>query len=59
MADGIALDRAGNVWTAANERNALVVVSANGDVSEVFRNPPDAAKLRNGGPLEFPDTRSA
>jgi sugar lactone lactonase YvrE len=53
-ADGIALDRAGNVWTAANERNALVVVSANGDVSEVFRNPPDPAKLRNGGPLEFP-----
>jgi sugar lactone lactonase YvrE len=53
-ADGIALDRAGNVWTAANERNALVVVSQNGDASEFFRNPPDAAQLRNGGPLEFP-----
>ena len=54
-ADGIALDRAGNVWVAANERNALVVVSQNGNVSEVFRNPADAAtKLRNGGPLEFP-----
>jgi sugar lactone lactonase YvrE len=54
-ADGIALDRAGNVWTAANERNALVVVSANGDVTEFFRNPADATtSLRNGGPLEFP-----
>ena len=53
-ADGIALDRAGNVWAAANERNALVLVSSNGSVAEFFRNPPDAAKLRNGGPLEFP-----
>jgi sugar lactone lactonase YvrE len=53
-ADGIALDNAGNVWTAANERNALVV-SKNGTVSEFFRNAPDAAtKLRNAGPLEFP-----
>jgi sugar lactone lactonase YvrE len=54
-ADGIALDRAGNVWTAANERNALVVVSEHGEVTEAFRNPPDTAtSLRNGGPLEFP-----
>jgi sugar lactone lactonase YvrE len=54
-ADGIALDRAGTVWAAANERNGLVVVTSNGDVSEVFRNPPDAGtNLRNGGPLEFP-----
>jgi sugar lactone lactonase YvrE len=54
-ADGIALDSAGNVWTAANERNALAVVSKNGTVSEFFRNAPDAAtSLRNGGPLEFP-----
>jgi sugar lactone lactonase YvrE len=52
--DGIALDNAGNVWAAANERNALVVVSKQGDVSEFFRNPADASKLRNGGPLEFP-----
>jgi sugar lactone lactonase YvrE len=52
--DGIALDTAGNVWAAANERNALVVVSKNGNVTEFFRNAPDAAKLRNGGPLEFP-----
>jgi sugar lactone lactonase YvrE len=57
-ADGIALDVAGNIWVAANERNALAAVSPRGDVAkvtEVFRNAPDATtKLRNGGPLEFP-----
>src|SRR6266542_3490159 len=54
-ADGIALDHAGNVWTAANERNAIVVVGANGGVTEFFRNAPNATTmLRNGGPLEFP-----
>ena len=53
-ADGIALDRAGNIWTAANERNAIVVVSRQGRVAEFFRNSPDATHHRNGGPLEFP-----
>ena len=53
--DGIAVDRAGNVWAAANERNAIVVVTARGQVVEFFRNAPDAAtRLRNTGPLEFP-----
>ena len=54
-ADGIALDRAGNIWVDANERNAVVIVTKNGkDVREVFRNAPDATtKLRNTGPLEF------
>jgi len=54
-ADGIALDRAGNIWVDANERNAVVIVTKNGkNVREVFRNAPDATtKLRNGGPLEF------
>jgi sugar lactone lactonase YvrE len=53
--DGIALDRADNIWAAANERNALVVVTARGTAVEVFRNAPDATtRLRNGGPLEFP-----
>jgi sugar lactone lactonase YvrE len=54
-ADGIALDRAGNIWVDANERNAVVVVTKNGgNVHEVFRNAPDAVtKLRNGGPMEF------
>ncbi|MEU0790363.1 SMP-30/gluconolactonase/LRE family protein [Amycolatopsis sp. NPDC005961] len=54
-ADGIVLDRAGNVWTAANERNAIVLARRDGRVVEYFRNPADAtSKLRNGGPLEFP-----
>jgi sugar lactone lactonase YvrE len=45
--DGIALDRAGNIWNAANERNAIVVVTKDGQVIEVFRNPANAAGLRN------------
>jgi sugar lactone lactonase YvrE len=53
--DGIALDRDGAVFSAANERNAIVVVSAKGKVTELFRNPADAStKLRNVGPLETP-----
>jgi sugar lactone lactonase YvrE len=53
-ADGIALDRAGNVWVDANERNAVAVVDRQGRVSELFRNPVDGGSLRNQGPLEFP-----
>ena len=53
-ADGIALDRAGNVFVDANERNAVVVVERRGKVSELFRNPIGADSLRNAGPLEFP-----
>jgi sugar lactone lactonase YvrE len=53
-ADGIAVDQEGNIWVDANERQAVVVATENGDVVEVFRNPPDATtKLRNVGPLEF------
>jgi sugar lactone lactonase YvrE len=52
-ADGIALDRNGNVWVDANERNAIVVVDRRGEVSEFFRNPVVAGR-RNAGPLEFP-----
>jgi sugar lactone lactonase YvrE len=53
--DGIALDREGNIWNSANERNAIVVVTRQRRVVEIFRNPPDAATgLRNGGPLETP-----
>jgi sugar lactone lactonase YvrE len=47
--DGIALDRAGNIWNSANERNAIVVVTKDRDVVEVFRNPVNAAGLRNSG----------
>lgn len=54
-ADGIALDRAGNIWTAVNERNAIVVATPDGQAVEYFRNAPDpATRLRNGGPMEFP-----
>jgi sugar lactone lactonase YvrE len=53
-ADGIALDRDRNVWVSANERNAMVVVDRDGDVTEFFRNPVGAGSLRNAGPLEFP-----
>jgi sugar lactone lactonase YvrE len=51
--DGIALDRAGNVWADANERNAVAFVTRNGNVTEVFRNPAGTDGLRNAGPLEF------
>jgi sugar lactone lactonase YvrE len=53
-ADGIALDAAGNIWTDANERNAIAVVTRRGEVIEIFRNPTNAAGLRNEGPLETP-----
>ena len=53
-ADGIVVDVNGNIWVDANERNALVYVYTNKRVVEVFRNPPNAAKLRNDGPLETP-----
>lgn len=53
--DGIALDDEGNIWVAANERNAIVVVTDEGQVVEFFRNRPDAtSRLRNTGPLETP-----
>jgi len=53
--DGIALDQAGNIWNAANERNAIVVVTRSGRVIELFRSDPDpVTHLRNTGPLEFP-----
>ena len=60
--DGIALDREGNVWVAANERNAVAVVTKNKKVIEVFRNPVNSVGLRNSADtpdgnnhiLEFP-----
>ena len=53
-ADGIALDRQGNVIAAANERNAVVVATQRSGVVELFRNPVTSSRLRNEGPLEFP-----
>jgi sugar lactone lactonase YvrE len=67
--DGIALDREGNIWVDANERNAVAVVTKDGKVIEVFRNPVNlpppvdfGVGLRNAGDqsvgnnhiLEFP-----
>jgi sugar lactone lactonase YvrE len=60
--DGIALDRAGNIWNSANERNAIVVVTKQREVVEIFRNPVSESGLRNSPPanvgnnqiLEFP-----
>lgn len=58
--DGIALDRDGNIWASVNERNAIVVVTRQ-RVVELFRNPVNAAGLRNAADgnanqhiLEFP-----
>jgi sugar lactone lactonase YvrE len=45
--DGIAFDRDGNIWVDANERNAVALVTKEGKVFEVFRNPVNSAGLRN------------
>jgi sugar lactone lactonase YvrE len=54
--DGIALDEAGNIWNSANERNAIVVVTRQGNVLEVFRNPVNAG-LRNSAGSEAGNRR--
>jgi sugar lactone lactonase YvrE len=46
-ADGPAFDPHGNLWIAANERNAVVAVTPDGRVSDI-------AKNDSKGPLEFP-----
>ncbi|MDP3228880.1 MAG: SMP-30/gluconolactonase/LRE family protein [Acidovorax sp.] len=46
-ADGMAFDRSGNVWVAANELNAVVSVSPVGVVKTISKN-------GSQGPLEFP-----
>jgi sugar lactone lactonase YvrE len=46
-ADGIALDRDGNIWVVADERQAIVVVTRNRKAIEVFRNPVNSVGLRN------------
>lgn len=52
-ADGIVLDDDKNIYVAANERNAVAVVTDDGRAVEWFRNPV-AGGVRNAGPLEFP-----
>jgi hypothetical protein len=46
-AHGIALDRGGNIWVVASERQAIVFVTKHGKVMEVFRNPANSVGLRN------------
>jgi sugar lactone lactonase YvrE len=46
-ADGPAFDPQGNLWVAANERNAVVLVQPDGRVFDVQKN-------GSKGPLEFP-----
>ena len=46
-ADGPAFDPVGNLWVAANERNAVVLVQPDGKVYDVHKND-------SKGPLEFP-----
>jgi len=46
-ADGPAFDPRGNLWVAANERNAVVIVTSDGKVIDI-------AKNGSKGPLEFP-----
>jgi len=46
-ADGMAFDRAGRLWVASNELNALVAVTPAGAVQPIARN-------TSTGPLEFP-----
>jgi sugar lactone lactonase YvrE len=53
-ADGIALDRKGNIYVDSNERNEIAVVDRDGRVTSFFRNAPAAGSLRNAGPMEFP-----
>jgi hypothetical protein len=63
--DGIALGQEENLWVSVNERNAIAFVSKGGKVTEVFRDPPNAAGLRNSADtaagnrhiLEFPTVR--
>jgi sugar lactone lactonase YvrE len=47
-ADGIALDRDGNIWVSAFERQAIVVVTKRRKVIEVFRNPVNLANVVYG-----------
>lgn len=46
-ADGVVVDRRGDVWVAVNELNAIVKVTPDGQVQQVARN-------GVAGPLEFP-----
>jgi hypothetical protein len=53
-AGGIAFDKKENLWVSVIDRNAIAMVTSDGNVQEVFRNPVSPSGLRNEGPLEFP-----
>src|SRR5574341_33236 len=46
-ADGLDFDPRGRIWVTANERNVVVIVTADGKVEEITKN-------GSQGPLEFP-----
>lgn len=48
-ADGLAFDKAGNLWVTANSRNAILAITPDRRIIEVARND-------NTGPLEFPSS---
>ena len=53
-ADGIVLDDDDNIYVAANERNAIAVVTRKGHAVEWYRNPAGARPPAQRGPAEFP-----
>jgi sugar lactone lactonase YvrE len=55
--DGIALDKDGNIWVDANERNAVALITKYGRVFEVFRNPVNSQGLRNSADTAEGNTR--
>ena len=57
--DGIALDRQGNVVSAVNERNAVVVATARDGVVELFRNPVSARAAAQRRAARVPDQPGA
>ena len=54
-ADGIALDRKGNVCVDANERNEIAVVDRDGPSPRSSATRPGAGSLRNARPARVPD----
>lgn len=52
-ADGIAFDKAGNLWVAVNRRNAIMAITPEGDGG---RRIIEVSKNDNTGPLEFPSS---
>ena len=58
-ADGIVLDDDDNIYVAANERNAIAVVTDEGRAVELYRNPVGARPAAQRGPARVPDQPGA